>query len=92
MNPKTITASEALAIYEEAVKKKKLKLWETYAPKLDKIIREQAENALTVVILDYKTWNPMVDFIKDLGYTVCHSEPDDCLEIDWSKRFPSERD
>ena len=90
MKPKTITASDAYAIYEEAVKKKNLmllNLWEeTYAPKLDKMIREQAELGYTSVSLEYATWMPMVYFIRDLGYEVtCYPETPSELEVSWNK-------
>lgn len=85
-----ITASEAYAIYEEAFKKKNLMLWETHAPKLDRIIREQSKNGHTSVILDLSTWQPMVDYIEALGYTVTFNIDSDQREIagltvDWSK-------
>ena len=90
MKPKTITARDAYAIYEEAVKKKNLmlaKLWEeTYAPKLDKMIREQAERGYISVSLEYLTWRPMKKFIEDLGYKV-NMCPEDLsmLEVSWNK-------
>ena len=89
MKPKMITARDAYAIYEEAIKKKNLmlaKLWEeTNAPKLDRMIRERSENGLDFVELEPQTWNPMVDFIKDLGYSVYHPTAY-CLVVTWSKR------
>ena len=90
MKPKTITARDAYAIYEEAVKKKNLmllSLWEeTYATKLDKLIREQAEFGYTSVTVEYTTWRPMKKFIEDLGYKV-NMCPEDLsmLEVSWNK-------
>lgn len=90
MKPKTITARDAYAIYEEAIEKKNLmlrSLWEkTYATKLDKLIREQAEFGYTSVTVEYATWRPMKNFIEDLGYKV-NMCPEDLsmLEVSWNK-------
>lgn len=85
--PKTITARDAYAIYEEAIEKRNLmlaKLWEeTYAPKLDKLIRERAELGCNFVYLEYDTWGPMKNFIEGLGYEV--REYADTLSVSWSK-------
>lgn len=90
MTAKIINASEAYAIYEESFKKKNLMLWETHAPKLDRIIREQSKNGHTSVILDLRTWQPMVGYIEALGYNVTWNFDSDHREIagltvDWSK-------
>jgi len=89
-NAKMITASDAYAIYEKAVKKKNLmlaKLWEeTYAPKLDKLIREQAERGYISVSLEYATWRPMKNFINALGYKVTgYPEDPYSLVVSWNK-------
>ena len=90
MKTKMITARDAYAIYEEVVKKKNLmltNLWEeTYAPKLDAMIRKQAELGYTSVNLEYATWMPMMNFIKDLGYGITHGRVDEnthYLEVSW---------
>lgn len=90
MNMTPITASDAIAIYAKAVEKKNLMLtylWrKTYATKLDKMIRRQAELGYTSVELEYATWMPMVNFIVGLGYRVTHGRVDEnthYLEVSW---------
>lgn len=85
-----ITASEAYAIYEAANTKNKLKLWKTHAPELEQLIRKRAENGHTSLVLHLSTWQPMVDYIEALGYTVTFNIDSDQREIagltvDWSK-------
>lgn len=86
--PKMITASEARAIYEEAIEKKNLLLrsqWEEiYVPKLDKLIRARAELGCNFVELECATWKPMKNFIRELaGYEV--REYPVALVVSWSK-------